>query len=142
MNDFDTQSQELAQNIPPEYKNAFDRLTAAGYKFMASEDSQQMIDDELDKDKKTPIGELIGKYVAGLIVMLVSQSRGAVPQEILIPSGVELVIQACKHIDKSRRDVSMEDMAIAMQTFIYSIMEAAGLQPDQFDEIINSLGGE
>lgn len=141
--DYAAYSQDIQSKIPPEFQEAFQRLVVAGMKFMFSPQSQQMIDDGLQQDQQTPVGELIGQFVAGVMVTMLKQSRGAPPGEMLIPAGVELVIQAAKYVEKAGyRQVTANDLGMAIQTFIYKIVEQFGATGEQFDAVMDKMGSD
>jgi hypothetical protein len=133
--------QDIESKVPPEFREAYMRLTSAGLKFMLAPESQQMIDETLKQDQQTPIGELVGKYVAGLMVSMLKKSNGAPPGQMVIPAGVELTIKAMQYVgDAGYRDVQATDLASAIETYIYTMMAAAGAKPEQFDAVIGSMG--
>lgn len=120
----------LRENVPPKYRNAYDRVVVAGMKLLFDKSINRKIMAGIDS--KRPPDDLISDGVASLLLMLVKQSKGTIPQQIIIPAGVDLALQFTEFLQRTETvDVDEQMLASAMQKMIFKVFEAFGVKEDQ-----------
>jgi hypothetical protein len=139
--DYDAQIQDMEARVPPDMKEAWDRIMVAGMKFLFDEKTNAMVNEYLEGpgDMSTKLGE----GTAGLMVTLDKESRGALPKELLIPSGIALMILSVKYMKKSGiANVTPQEYAKAIEIFMYKLLGAYGIQQQQFDAYIDKAAAQ
>jgi len=129
--DIDPQSVREGMKLPPQLKGAYDKVVLAGMKVMFSQQTHQEFLKEIQGDDL--LANRVGKTIAGLMMLLFAESNKTMPQQVMIPAGTELVVQAIDFIQKSGLEpVTNKDVGDAVQVFINLIMkQTQGAQPQQ-----------
>jgi len=121
--------QNLRQNVPPNMRKPYAQLVAAGMKFMFDKTTHKYMLEQIDAEG--PIDEKLAKGVGNLIRMLHSQSKGAFPEHLIIPVGIELMMHAADYAAQTGRDVvTPELMGSAIQLFVFDFFGEAGVKQD------------
>ena len=122
---------EMASSIPKNFEEAFSRVVKAGMKVMFSEQTHDLMIDELNQDGE--LSQRAGEAIAGLMALLFKKSNETMPPEVIIPSGVYLLAQAADFIEKvTGEEVTAEVMAGAIQVMNEKLMERFGVNPAKF----------
>lgn len=125
-------------NVPPELQEAYERVVLAGMKIMFSEKGNKLVMDQLDEEG--PIADKLGKGVAGLLLMLYKQSNQSLPLEVVIPAGVKLVGEAADFAMRaSDQEITKADIGKAMEIMIMVLLQKFGVDPEQFDAMLNQF---
>lgn len=139
--DIDTETIKNNINMPPELQEAYERVVIAGMKVMFSKESHKLMLDELQKEG--PIGQKLGMGIAGLMLLLVKESNGTIPPEVIIPAGINLLARAADFIRKSEIEkITNGDIGDAMEVFISTILEKFGVSPEQMTQMLNQYSDE
>lgn len=108
MDDFskkaDSIEKEIYKKISPADKGALERVVLAGQKFMFSEKTHKYMAEILDKP-----GELADKLALGIVdlmTILMAQSKGQMPPQVILPAVTILLARAGEFIEKT--DGSMD----------------------------------
>src|SRR5512139_436096 len=103
MEDFTKQSAEyekhLNDKVAPEDRESLARIVLAGQKVMFSEQTHKYMVEMLDKP-----GDMSGKLAYGIVELmglLVEQSKGKIPPQLIIPAGSLLLLKACEFIART-----------------------------------------
>jgi hypothetical protein len=124
--------------IPPELQEAYERTVIAGMKVMFSKESHQFMLKEIQKPGD--MGDKLGQSVAGLMLMLFKESNQSMPPQVIIPAGLELLMQAADFLKNTNMGKpTNEELGRAMQVMINMIMQGFGLKPEQFAQALNSF---
>jgi hypothetical protein len=76
----------------------------------------------------------LGEGIARVIVFLFNESNGTMPQEVIVPAGILLVLKAAEFINKSNLGkVSDEEIGTAVEVMIDSLFEQFGEDRSQLD---------
>lgn len=127
-----------AEAVPQQFQEAFARVVKAGMMVMFNEQTHQFMVDELQKDGD--IGENAGQAVAGLMLMLFKKSNGTMPQPVIIPAGIYLIGQGADFIEKVTGETfSPEDIGNAIEVFIMTMAQQAGIDPNRLRESTDKL---
>ena len=122
---------EMVGSIPKNFEEAFSRVVKAGMKVMFSDQTHDLMLDELKQEGE--LSQLAGEAIAGLMALLFKKSNETIPQEVIIPSGVYLLAQAADFIEKvTGQEVTAEVMAGAIQVMNEKLMERFGVNPSKF----------
>jgi len=139
--DYDAQIQDMEARVPPDMKDAWDRIMVAGMKFLFDESTNTMVNDYLEGPGD--MSQKLGEGTAGLMVTLDKESRGALPKELLIPGGIALMILSIKYMKKAGiANVSSQEYAKAIEIFMYKLLGAFGIQQQQFDGYIDQMAAQ
>lgn len=113
--------------IPDNLRQAYERVVAAGMQVMFSKDSNQAAVATI-QNGDGPLAQRLGMAIAALIGLIVKQSNGTVPPQVLIPAGVELLSQAADFLRKSGLEpVNNKVFGDAMDVMITAVLQAAKL---------------
>ena len=139
--DIDTETIKKNINMPPELQEAYERVVIAGMKVMFSKESHKLMLDELQKEG--PVGQKLGMGIAGLMLLLVKESNGTIPPEVIIPAGVNLLSRAADFIRKSEIEkITNADIGDAMEVMISTILQKFGVGPEQMAQMLNQYSNE
>lgn len=117
--------------IPNEFKEAYERVVAAGMTIMFSKETSKHAL-SIIKSGTEPIAQRLGKAVAGLLATLYKQSNNTLPPQVMIPAGVELLIQAADFLRRSGLEkIDNQIIGDAMDTMVTSILQGAGMSVDK-----------
>ena len=91
----------IQQNIkmPPELQEAYERVVIAGMKVMFSKETHRIMLKEMQQPG--PVAERLGRGIAGLMLLLVKESNNTMPPQVIIPAGLELMMQAVDFMRKT-----------------------------------------
>jgi hypothetical protein len=123
-------------HLTPKQKTQMQRIVVAGQKVMFSKQSHHLLLEQL-KGPGT-IAQKLGQGVGGLLGYLMQESRGSLPQELLIPAGMVLIAIAADFLQKSGENVSEQDIGEAMNVLVRELLNAGGIDPDKVASIAAS----
>lgn len=128
--------QGLRENVPPSMREAYDKVVAAGMKIMFDKSTHHLMQEQM-----TAEGEMSDKLAEGvgqLMSMLLQNTKGAFPQQLIIPAGVELMLHAADFAAQGAGErITADDMAGAIQKFVFKLFEGSGVKPEQ---LMGSVG--
>lgn len=130
--------ESVQQNIkmPPELQEAYERVVIAGMKVMFSKDTHRIMLKEMQKSG--PMADRIGKGIAGLMLILFKESNQTMPPQVIIPAGIELLMQSVDFMRKTGMEkITNKDIAGGMQVFMNTIFEKFGVDPAKFESMVN-----
>lgn len=129
-----------AQFVPPEMKDAVDRIVAAGIKMAYS---PQMADERQQfLEGQEPAGQRMAQTVAGLLLTLDQQAKGGLPVGAIFPAGVELLGEAAEMLSKAGQPVSQEDFNDGARQLFVIVGQKLGGTPDQIMQAAGQAAGE
>ena len=124
--------------VPPELQEAYERVVIAGMKVMFSKETHQFMLKEIQG--QGPVAQRLGQGIAGLMLMLFKESNETIPPEVIIPSGLELLMQAVQFVREARlAEVTNKDIGDAMEIMMRMILEKFGMTPEQFEQVFNQF---
>ena len=130
----------IAQFVPPEMKDAVDRIVAAGVKVAYSpqmgEERQQFLQGQ------EPVGQRLGQTVAGLLLTLDQKTKGGLPVAAIFPAGVELLGEASEMLTEAGQPVTQEDFNDGARQLFVIIGQKLGGTPDQIMQAAGQAAGE
>lgn len=127
---------KVVEAIPPNLRDAFERVILAGMKVMYSPETADMVEEVMSGPGE--VWKKLGEGVAGLMMLLDKQSGKGIPQDIIIPAAIELVHEAADHLNKTGQEVSEEDVKTATQYVAVLIAKKFGANDQQ---IMGMFGG-
>lgn len=139
----DINADTVKENIkmPPELQNAYERVVIAGMKVMFSKESHKLMLEELQKEG--PLGEKLGKGIAGLMLLLVKQSNGTMPLEVVIPAGVNLLSRAADFIRKTNLEkITNADIGDAMEIMVTTILDKFDVNTEKMKQMLDQYSNE
>jgi hypothetical protein len=122
------QSVQAQMHLNPQQQQQVQRIVIAGMKVMFSPQTRELLQQALQAPGD--IATKLGQAIAGLMALLVKESQGSIPQQLLIPAGMILLTHAADFLRKAGMQVSDQDVAQAMQVFIETVLHAHGVNPD------------
>jgi hypothetical protein len=139
--DIDTETIKKNISMPPELQEAYERVVIAGMKVMFSKESHKLMLDELQKEG--PLGQKLGMGIAGLMLLLIKESNGTIPPEVIIPAGINLLTRAADFIRKSKIEkITNADIGDAMEVMISTILEKFNVDTEQMNQMLNQYSDE
>lgn len=130
------ESVRKGMDIPPDQQEAFERVVLAGMKVMFSQETHKLMLKELNG--QGPVAQRLGMGVAGLVLLLFKESNNTMPPQILIPAGMELLMQAADFLKKTNTaQVDNKTIGDAMQVMIDTILEKFGASPDKIVSLVD-----
>jgi hypothetical protein len=108
-------------------------MVLAGMAIMFSKKSHPLFLKQLQGPD--PISYKIGKGVAGLCGLMMSESRNSLPPNLLIPAGTVLVAEVAQWLNKAGTTVTTQDVAGAIETMTDSVLHAGGVDPEKVKQI-------
>lgn len=135
----DLTPEAIKENIkmPPELQEAYERVVVAGMKVMFSKETHRIMLKEMQRPG--PVAERLGRGIAGLMLLLVKESNSTMPPQVILPAGMELMMQAVDFMRKTgMAKIANKDIGDAMQIFINTIFEKFGVDPAKFEQMVNS----
>lgn len=139
----DISADEVSKNIkmPPDLQKAYDRVVIAGMKVMFSSESHRVMLAEIQKPG--PLGDRLGKGIAGLMLMLFKESNKTMPPAVMIPAGVKLLMEAVDFLRKSGLEKPTNaDIGSGVQLMITTILEKFGVAPDKMAQMLNQYSDQ
>lgn len=122
--------------VPPELQEAYERVVIAGMKVMFSKESHQFMLKEIQG--QGPVAQKLGMGVAGLVLLLFKESNETIPPEVIIPAGVELIMQAVDFVRQTEMgEITNKDIGDAMEIMIQTVLEKFGVNPAQMEQMLN-----
>ena len=116
--------------LPPELEEMYQRVVIAGMKVMFSDESHHLLEKELQGPGTTE--EKLGRGLAGLMLLLFKQSNKTLPPQVIIPAGIELMMNAVEYFQKTDKvKISDQDIGQAIQIMLGVLMHAFGAQPNE-----------
>lgn len=126
----------LRENVPPQMREAYDKLVAAGMKIMFDKSTHKFMKQQMAAEGDMPTKLADG--ISSLMVMMLKNSKGAFPQQLIIPAGIELMLHAADFAAQGGGErITADDMGAAIQQFVFKLFEAAGVKSDA---LIGSVG--
>ena len=142
MEQFNPQEQRetMRENVPPELQDGYDRIIAAGMKFMFSKETHEEVIGFLQGED--PLDEKLSGGIFYLMMNMIQQASGAFPEELIIPAGIDLILQAAEFAEGTGIDqVTPEVIANAIQKYVFLVAEKAGVPQDKVMGGIDKLSG-
>jgi len=142
MEQFNPQEQRetMRENVPPELQDGYDRIVAAGMKFMFSKETHEEVIGFLQGGD--PLDEKLSGGIFYLMMNMIQQASGAFPEELIIPAGNDLILQAGEFADGTGMDqVTPEIIANAIQKYVFLVAEKAGVRQEKVMGGIDKLAG-
>lgn len=126
-------------DVPPELKEALDRIVAAGMKVMYSEETHQNVMEMMPKDGSP--AQNLGVGISRLISLLYEQSNKTLPPQLMIPAGLVLLIDAADYLKQSgEMDIEDRDIGEATIVMITEIFKLAGGNADMAMQLVDQMG--
>lgn len=126
--------------LPPNLQQAYERVVLAGMKVLFDKSTNDMVVEQIRAPG--PIGEKLGRGVAGLVLTLYLESNQTMPPQVMIPAGCYLVAQAADFARKTEHvSVSNEDVAAGIQVMIETLMAKFGIDPTRVNAAAAQMQG-
>jgi len=121
--------QGLRENVPPPMREAYDKVVTAGMKIMFDKSTHHLLLEQMQAEGE--VSDKLAEGVAALMAMMLKNTKGAFPQQLIIPAGIELMLHAADFIAQGGGEtVTAEDMGAAVQKFVFKLFEGTGVKPD------------
>jgi hypothetical protein len=125
---------QQAAEIPSNFQEAFSRVVKAGMRVMFSEQTHDLMIDQLSQEGD--LADNVGKAIAGLMLMLYQKSNRTMPGEVIIPAGNYLLAEGADFIEKvTGEKITPDVMANAMQVMIDVLMDKFGVDPNRVKSV-------
>lgn len=129
---------QMASSIPTNFQKAFTQVVRAGTRIMYSKESHELMIDALNKDG--PIEQNIGQGMASLMALMFKKSNGTMPQEVIIPAGIYLIMQGADFLESATNEkITPQILSGAVEAFIGDMVHAAGGDVDKFKNVVGEI---
>jgi hypothetical protein len=123
-------SADMAGSIPKNFQEAFSRVIKAGMKVMFSDETHELMIEQLQQEGD--FAENVGMAVAGLMLILYEKSNQTMPGEVIIPAGTYLLAEGADFMEKvTGEQITPDIMAKAMQVMIDALVKKFGIEPQK-----------
>jgi hypothetical protein len=127
--------------LPPELKEAYERVVLAGMKVMFDPQTHEMALKAIQGEG--PVEQRLAQGIAGLMGTLIDQSNQTMPPQVVIPAGIELLVAAGDYLRESGADpITDEQIGEAMAQFVQIVLEQAGADPTELQAMLQGGMGE
>lgn len=103
MEDFTSKSvaieKAVYEKIDPADKGALERVVIAGQKFMFAQETHKYMTEILDKPGE--LSDRLGMGMVDLMLILIGQSKGRMPPQVIIPAATILLAKAGEFIEQT-----------------------------------------
>jgi hypothetical protein len=131
--------QGLRENVPPPMREAYDKVVAAGMKIMFDKSTHHLMQEQMAAEGE--ISDKLAEGVASLMAMMLKNTKGAFPQQLIIPAGIELMLHAADFAAQGGGEtVTAEDMGAAVQKFVFKLFEGTGVKPEALMASVDHIG--
>lgn len=127
----DLSVEQVSQQIkmPPQLQEAYERVVLAGMKLLFDKNTNQLAIKQY-QSIEGGVADRLGKSIAGLLATLFRQSNQTMPPQVIIPAGVELLMQAADFIRKTKLEpINNKDIGDAMDVMVTSVLQMFKLDP-------------
>lgn len=132
MNQLLQQTQDkIAESVnPPELRQAVEKVVEAGKKIMYSEQTRDLLIDQLNSEGDLP--EVVGSGIAKLAAILFSEYKRTLPMEVLMPSAFLLMVESLDFLEKAgQAEITNDFVAKCTEEVGSAILQAIGVTPEQ-----------
>lgn len=127
--------------VPAELQEAYERVVVAGMKIMFSKESHRTMLAEIQRPG--PMGQRLGKGIAGLMLLMVKESNNTMPPAVIIPAGVKLLMEAVDFLRKTgMADPTNEEIGQGVEIFVTMILQQFGADPAKLENALNQFSNE
>lgn len=129
---------QLRNNIPPDMREGYDKLVTAGMKFMFDPKTHKYLLEAMQGEGEP--AQKLGNGVAELLGFLLSQAKGAIPQHLLIPVGIELVLHAAEFAQQTGAlKLDANTLGDAIQVMVFALFKKAGYGEEKTMAMIGAM---
>lgn len=137
----DFKAPDLSKVVPPELRDAVDRIVAAGLKTMFSPDMREELMAEVNRDVSMP--QKLAEGVVGLVLTLDKQTKGGLPVAAIFPAELELLVEAAGVAKAAGQNVSQQDYNdAAMMMAVLTAQKMGAKDEEIMGEAQKWAGGE
>jgi hypothetical protein len=135
------QRPDISKFVPPDAKDAVDRVVAAGLRIMTSPEMRAEVQAAIDSPD--PMPKKLSENVTGLLLTLDQQAQGGIPVVAIFPAAMELLGEASEVMSAAGQDVTQEDYNDAALMMYAQIGQKLGGQPqDLLGAAAESMKGQ
>lgn len=143
MNKTDLTTDMVSKEIkmPAELQEAYERVVLAGMKLLFSKETNKAVIGVL-QNQDGDLAERLGKSIAGLMAELYRTSNQSMPPQVIIPAGVELLMQAADFIRKSKLEpINNKIIGDAMDVMVTTVLQMFKLDPGKIVQFVDQKQG-
>lgn len=124
----------------PQLQPVIQKMVQAGEKFLYSEETRDLLVQQLNEQGEPD--EVIGDGVAKLMAILLNQSKGTAPMEVLIPASAIILCEALDLLEQSGQvQLDNEFVAQCFQSMTSSLLQLLGVTPEKMEEMVGQAQG-
>lgn len=123
--------------IPQELQAAYDKIIKAGLKVMFDPTTRAETMAFMNESGGDP--EKLATGVMSVMVSLYQQSNETLPPNLIIPSGVELMVHAADVAKEAGMEISKEMLAEAMSSMVMQTLQKFGATPEQMQKLMGGM---
>jgi hypothetical protein len=120
---------DIAQFIPPEMKDAVDRIVAAGVKVIFNPATREQVMEQVNS--REPVAKKMATSVVGLLLTLDKKSKGGLPMAAIFPAALELLGESAEVLVAAKQPVTQADFNEAAQMALVLLAKKLGASDEQ-----------
>lgn len=126
--------QAITAKVPPDMRDAFDRLVLAGTRLMYADETEGMLRKQMD-DGTPP--QAAGRGAAKLLGILMTKLKGTPPKKVMPYVGIVLTCEALDFMEKAGRvKVTPEIVAQAVKEFGPTFLQLLGVSSAKLQQLM------
>ncbi|MES2183041.1 MAG: hypothetical protein V4505_00715 [Pseudomonadota bacterium] len=134
-----TEDAIMSRVNPPQLQPVVQKIVDAGKKVMYSPETRDLLIKQLSALGEP--AEVIGAGVAGLLGILVNQSKGTIPMQAGIPAATILLCEGLDLLEQAHSvQVTPDFLAECMQDLSSALLQAAGVTPEKLQALASKAG--
>jgi len=140
-NDLTAEQVSSQIKMPAELQEPYERVVLAGMKLLFSKETNKAVVGVL-QNQDGDLAQRLGKSIAGLLAELYRKSNQTMPPQVIIPAGVELLMQAADFIRKSKIEpINNKIIGDAMDTMVTTVLQMFKLDPGKIVQFVDQQQG-
>lgn len=128
-----------AQFVPPDQKDAVDRISAAGMKIIYSPSMREELKAEVARD--VPAAQKMAEAVVGLMLTLDKQTQGGIPMPALFPAALDLLGESAEVLIAAGQPVTQADYNEAAQMMFVLMARKLGAKDEEIMGAVEKMAG-
>jgi hypothetical protein len=131
--------QETAAKVLPKFKNSFERIIAAGLKFMYSKETHDEMVGILNAKRPPEIN--VGDGVGKLMGILWNEGKGTLPMQAYMPAAAVLLCEGMDFAEKAGKiQVTPQTLAAATKECYAIVLRQFGVTPEKMQQMLAQQG--
>ena len=127
--DLTPESIKAKLQVPPQFKDAFERVVVAGMKIMFDQSTHAFAMKRVQQGEGS-VGQRLGNAVASMLSVILEKGKGGIPPQVVVPAGITLLVSAADFMNRSGIEaVSAKEIGVATEVMIDDVLKMFKIDP-------------